>query len=57
MWQGTLPHLEITRLSRDKYNQHTVMSEIKDAPNRASESVVFNSDQKMALRAVYEVIC
>ena len=25
--------------------------------NRASESVVFNSDQKMALRAVYVVIC
>ena len=28
-----------------------------DKPNRASESVVFNSDQKMALRAVYVVFC
>ena len=28
-----------------------------DLDNRASESAVFNSDQKMALRAVYVVIC
>ena len=35
---------------------HLTNFDLKDV-NRASESVVFNSYQKMALRAAYVVIC
>ena len=41
------------------YGEHckNVYSIDKTLFNRASESVVFNSDQKIALRAAYLVIC